>query len=48
MMMMIKTLNLTVDILVALSLWCAAVAMTVSILHLVMAGGSTAWRLMQF
>jgi hypothetical protein len=47
--MMIKTLNLTLDVLVAFSVWCAAVmfAMFVAIvtLHVVMIGGMTAYHL---
>lgn len=44
--MMIKTINITLGILVALSIWCAAVMMAVLILHLFIAGGFTVYHLM--
>ncbi|HEY0257524.1 MAG TPA: hypothetical protein VGC39_08780 [Candidatus Methylacidiphilales bacterium] len=42
---MIKTINITVGILVAFSIWCAAVTLAVLILRLLMAGSFTLYHL---
>jgi hypothetical protein len=48
--MIIKTINLTLDVLVAFSVWCAAVMFAVFvaivILHVLVIGGFTAYHLM--
>jgi hypothetical protein len=43
--MMIKTLNITLGVLVAFSVWCAAVMFAIVTLHVLVAGGFTVYHL---
>ena len=44
--MMMKTFNITLGALVAFSVWCGAVLMTVLTLHVIVIGGLTVYHLM--
>lgn len=44
--MIIKTINITLGVLVALSVWCAAVAFAILALHVVIIGGFTIYHLL--
>jgi hypothetical protein len=44
--MMIKTINITLNILVAFSVWCAAVMFAIVTLHVLVMGGFTVYHLM--
>lgn len=44
--MIIKTINITLGVLVAFSVWCAAVVLTVLTLHVIVIGGFTVYHLM--
>jgi len=44
--MILKTFNVTLDVLVVFSVWCAALLVTVVALHLLVVGGLTAYYLL--
>jgi hypothetical protein len=44
--MLIKTFNVTLGVLVAFSVWCAAVLFAIATLHVLVAGGFTVYHLM--
>lgn len=45
--MIIKTINITLGVLVAFSVWCAALMFAVLVLHVLVIGGFTVYHLMQ-
>lgn len=46
--MMLKTLHLTLDVLVAFSVWCAALLVAVPAWRVVIAGGFAVYHLLHF
>ena len=44
--MMIKTINITLGVLVAFSVWCAAIVFAIVALHVLIAGGFTVYHLL--
>ena len=44
--MIIKTINITLGVLVAFSVWCAAVMFAIVTLHVLVVGGFTVYHLM--
>jgi hypothetical protein len=44
--MILNTLNITVGVLVAFSVWCAAMLFAVLVLHVLVVGGLTVYHLM--
>jgi hypothetical protein len=44
--MMIKTINVTLGVLVAFSVWCAAVMFAIVTLHVLVIGGFTVYHLL--
>jgi hypothetical protein len=44
--MMIKTINITLDVLVAFSVWCAAVMFAIVTMHVLVTGGFTVYHLL--
>jgi len=44
--MMIKTFNITLGVLVAFSVWCAAVMFAIATLHVLVVGGFALYHLM--
>ena len=43
--MMIKSFNIALGVLVAFSVWCAAVLFTIMVMHVLVIGGFTVYRL---
>lgn len=44
--LMLKTVNITVGVLVGFSLWCAAIIAAIVALHVLLIGGMTVYHLM--
>jgi len=44
--MIIKTINITLGVLVALSVWCAAVMFAIVTMHVLVMGGFTVYHLL--
>jgi len=44
--MIIKSINITLGVLVAFSVWCAAVIFAIATLHVLVIGGFTVYHLM--